>query len=545
MEERISPAESAVHGEYESPGPSPAAIATLTETPLEGATQDEAETKMSRTKMSETRMSETKMSENMAPTESRVKETKAHDSKAEELKAQAAASPPILPGEASQAADASRVYSKSSAGSPLKPQSGIAGMARAGTEAMSGSHSSAVAGGGNTLGPGTVLGGSSQRTIPVQLSREGLSNGALVIREFRPSDSEQVKAICFDHFRSSSLAAVRYHIAAHIQDLAFLVVMGLAFVPFRRVVLMVLLFHSYLFLKARWEMEQYIRFDCADLLNVYNTYMAGGSQSRFWVAELAPLNDSSSYSASNEGDGGPLETGGRVETGGRLVGCVGLVPSRENASIAKLVRLMVDRKHRRMKIGSRLLLQLEDYAKNHGFASVRIYTNTLNPSHMRFVRQHAYTVVQTIRRGLMRGDLITWHKQIGPSHQPKHLQPDAINSYGLQSTGLSSNRDGSNRPRVPPLALSAAGDRLLSNGIRGSQANEDNDKSDVDNKAGSSAAPTERRSHGGFARNSDGTAASRGGNASGSNTARSSRRPNSDALDISFQVRSAAQTVMD
>src|SRR5699024_2491062 len=119
------------------------------------------------------------------------------------------------------------------------------------------------------------------------------------------------------------------------------------------------LFNVYLTGKSMLEMEHYIRRDCADLQNVQNTYMLSGSRCRFWVAEI-------------------VKEGEKPQ----LAGCVGLVPSRENPKIAKLVRLIVERNHRRMRIGSRLLLQLENHAREHGYTSVRIYTNTLNPSHM-------------------------------------------------------------------------------------------------------------------------------------------------------------------
>lgn len=248
------------------------------------------------------------------------------------------------------------------------------------------------------------------------LAKDNLSDGNLKIRPFEQADSESVQKICFDHFRSSCLAAIRYYIAAHFQDLAFLTFLGFCFLSIRKLLVIVLLFNLYLFLKSRYEMEQYIRRDCTDLRDVMNTYMNTNDKTcRFWVAEIC---EDASSGAANAATNAAGQT--PKQKVWKLAGCVGLVPSRENHQIAKLVRLMVERRHRRMRIGSRLLLQLENYARENGYVSVRIYTNTLNPSHMKFVRQHGYTIVQTIRRGLMRGDLVTWHKALVKSgdHHP-------------------------------------------------------------------------------------------------------------------------------
>lgn len=247
------------------------------------------------------------------------------------------------------------------------------------------------------------------------------SEGALTIRELRREDVKAVKEICFNHFRSTGLAAARYYIVAHIQDMALLAGLAFVFMSLPGFIISVLLFHVYLFAKSRWELEQYIRHDCDDLRTAYETYMENGPQSRFWVAELA-LNCYGTCSANDQ-------CSHKV-----IAGCVGLVPSKETANVGKLVRLIVDSQHRRMKIGSRLLMQVEQHASDLGFTDMRIYTNSLNPTHVKFVRQHGYTIAQTVRRGLMRGDLMTWHKHIAAStispqaisHEPQAMLAEAL-----------------------------------------------------------------------------------------------------------------------
>eukprot|EP01053_Blabericola_migrator_P004477 Blabericola_migrator_1__4476@NODE_2392_length_2834_cov_382_153596_g1497_i0_p1_GENE_NODE_2392_length_2834_cov_382_153596_g1497_i0NODE_2392_length_2834_cov_382_153596_g1497_i0_p1_ORF_typecomplete_len289_score30_52Acetyltransf_1/PF00583_25/1_1e11Acetyltransf_10/PF13673_7/1_4e09Acetyltransf_4/PF13420_7/5_5e03Acetyltransf_4/PF13420_7/1_3e07Acetyltransf_7/PF13508_7/0_00041Acetyltransf_3/PF13302_7/7_7e02Acetyltransf_3/PF13302_7/0_0069GNAT_acetyltr_2/PF13718_6/0_0035Acetyltransf_9/PF13527_7/0_013PanZ/PF len=255
-------------------------------------------------------------------------------------------------------------------------------------------------------------GKSSPRSRMMRNAKDLVGDGNLRIRLFKPEDNPQVQRICFSHFRSLCLAAVRYYIAEHFQDLTVLTLFGFCFLSLGQLLFIVVLFNLYLFLKSRYEMEQYIRKDCQDLRDVQATYLSSDTQCRFWVAEVLKKKDvADEKHAEAENDMTPTKGDEGEST---LVGCIGLVPSRENPKVAKLVRLVVEGSNRRMRIGSRLLLQLEHYARDVGYQSVRIYTNTLNPSHMKFVRQHGYTIVQTIRRGLMRGDLVTWHKSLTP-----------------------------------------------------------------------------------------------------------------------------------
>eukprot|EP01070_Trichotokara_eunicae_P003874 Trichotokara_eunicae@DN3621_c0_g1_i4.p1 len=74
------------------------------------------------------------------------------------------------------------------------------------------------------------------------------------------------------------------------------------------------------------------------------------------------------------------------------------------------MRLVVSQKYRRHRIGSRLLIQLEQHAVERGYEEVRMYTNNLNTTHIKFIRQHGYDMVNLVTRGLMRGDLIQWKK---------------------------------------------------------------------------------------------------------------------------------------
>ncbi|EZG61405.1 putative acetyltransferase domain protein [Gregarina niphandrodes] len=255
----------------------------------------------------------------------------------------------------------------------------------------------------------------SSEVSPVP-AKPPFSEGALTIRELRKEDVKAVKQLCFNHFRSTGLAATRYYVVAHIQDMALLTFLAFVFMSVPRFIMSVTLFNVYLFVKSRWELEQYIRLDCDDLRTAFDTYMENGPQSRFWVAELQVGEAFLGTSLSAESGAKPTRV---------IAGCVGLVASKETANVGKLVRLIVDSQHRRMKIGSRLLMQVEQYASDIGFTNMRIYTNSLNPTHVKFVRQHGYTIAQTVRRGLMRGDLMTWHKSLNSSSKTSLRKRDA------------------------------------------------------------------------------------------------------------------------
>lgn len=87
---------------------------------------------------------------------------------------------------------------------------------------------------------------------------------------------------------------------------------------------------------------------------------------------------------------------------------------------------------RRMRNGSRLLAQFEKFAVEKGYREVRLYTNNLNTSHMKFIRQHGYEIVQCVSRTLMRGSLIQWKKTLRPTSRGG----DKKNQMAEQSTAV-------------------------------------------------------------------------------------------------------------
>lgn len=101
-----------------------------------------------------------------------------------------------------------------------------------------------------------------------------------------------------------------------------------------------------------------------------------------------------------------------------ILGCIGIAPYRNKSTIAQMVRLVVSKKCRNMKVGSRLLSHLEKYAVSFGYTEIRVYTNNLNTAYLQFLKQNGFVIQQLVRRGLMRGDLIIWNKTLS---QPKDL----------------------------------------------------------------------------------------------------------------------------
>ncbi|SOV19238.1 N-acetyltransferase, putative [Plasmodium sp. gorilla clade G2] len=94
----------------------------------------------------------------------------------------------------------------------------------------------------------------------------------------------------------------------------------------------------------------------------------------------------------------------------KIVGCVGIVPFKGDNSIAQLVRMVVKKDKRRMRIGSRLLKQLENFAHEQNYNELKVFTNNLNTDSLYFVKQNGFNLSQIVRRGLMRGDLLIWSK---------------------------------------------------------------------------------------------------------------------------------------
>lgn len=114
-----------------------------------------------------------------------------------------------------------------------------------------------------------------------------------------------------------------------------------------------------------------------------------------------------------------------------ILGCIGIAPYRNKSTIAQMVRLVVSKKCRSMKVGSKLLSHLEKYAINFGYTEIRVYTNNLNTAYLQFLKQNGFVIQQLVRRGLMRGDLIIWNKTLS---QPDDLlvpETEAITNMGV------------------------------------------------------------------------------------------------------------------
>lgn len=250
----------------------------------------------------------------------------------------------------------------------------------------------------------------------------------LVIREFEPSDSDGVRRVCFKHFRSLTFPSVFFYLSQHLADMIALLVIGKVFLDFKQLISMLVLFGVYLTGRSIWEVESYIRNCCTDLRNVHELYMISPGY-HFWVAELVKrrnslrkrrsliLSSSNSNKLENDVDENNSknvecdDNSNKVENSDSiLVGCVGLAPYRDDPKIGRLVRLVVGIESRRMRIGTRLLAQMENFAKDFGYKEIHLYTNNLSTSPIKFISQHGYQLVQVISRGLMRGDLLLWRK---------------------------------------------------------------------------------------------------------------------------------------
>ncbi|KAK6589172.1 hypothetical protein RS030_223489 [Cryptosporidium xiaoi] len=250
----------------------------------------------------------------------------------------------------------------------------------------------------------------------------------LVIRDFEPSDSDGVRRVCFKHFRSLTFPSVFFYLSQHIADAIALLIIGKIFLDLKQLISMLVLFGVYLTGRSIWEVESYIRNCCTDLRNVHELYMISPGY-HFWVAEMvkrknslrrrrsirlnnggtveienSELNENNSKSFENE------ENSNKSENDSILVGCVGLAPYRDDPKIGRLVRLVVGVESRRMRIGTRLLAHMENFAKDFGYKEIHLYTNNLSTSPIKFISQHGYQLVQVISRGLMRGDLLLWRK---------------------------------------------------------------------------------------------------------------------------------------
>lgn len=99
-----------------------------------------------------------------------------------------------------------------------------------------------------------------------------------------------------------------------------------------------------------------------------------------------------------------------------------------------------------MRNGSRLLAQFENFAIEKDYREVRLYTNNLNTTHMKFIRQRGYEIVYWVSRTLMRGSLIQWKKILKPtmtSIQPIGLNITSQDSSGAETPLVSTNESSS------------------------------------------------------------------------------------------------------
>ncbi|CCF75401.1 hypothetical protein BmR1_04g06015 [Babesia microti strain RI] len=246
----------------------------------------------------------------------------------------------------------------------------------------------------------------------------------LIIREIRPEDQENVCHLLYDNFRSLTGQAMLYWIIQHAYDLCIIIAINFILMSPKRVGVFTFLFILYLFCRARFEIEKHIRYNCPDLKNIYNSYKLN-DKCNFWITELpseekkegvddsSGLSRSASPSGIDSGDESHIHSMIKNDINceeSNVLGCVGIAPYRGSNEVAQMVRLVVKRGCRRMRVGSRLLMQVEMYAREVGYKEIRIYTNNLNTEYMQFVKQNGYELFQIVRRGLMRGDLLIWSK---------------------------------------------------------------------------------------------------------------------------------------
>ena len=224
----------------------------------------------------------------------------------------------------------------------------------------------------------------------VEFSLEQETSKRCIIRPFCQNDAAKIQNICFSQYRSTSISGVSYYIVSHIDDLIFLCILAFSLMNVKKALIAAILFIMYLFCKSRFEVENYIVKHCVDLKNI-ESYYKKKSNNNFWVAEVI-CDDIHKR---------------------EIVGCIGLVS--QDKVFGKIVRLTVNRRYHRMRIGSHLLKHAEQYAKTLNYEVLYMYTNSLNPSHASFVTAHGYQLVNTIPRGLMRGDLFMWKRVLKQS----------------------------------------------------------------------------------------------------------------------------------
>ncbi|AFZ81535.1 acetyltransferase, GNAT family domain-containing protein [Theileria equi strain WA] len=296
---------------------------------------------------------------------------------------------------------------------------------------------------------------------PSRMAGGRVNNPSILIREITVDDSKNVCKLLFDHFRSLTIPAIVYWMVQHIHDIIAIVVINSFLLPFRNLVYFCLLFLVYLFVRARYEIENHIKHCCPDLVDVYKTYRTTKA-SNFWVAyftdkiantpsigsqtsSITPSGQVSIQSMPSISPGDVRSTNIAEQTltpthsisensspngnkvpkddiiidkkckNNEILGCIGITPYRNRSNIAQMVRLVVSKKCRNMKVGTRLLNHLEQHALDSGYTEIRVFTNNLNTAYLHFLKQNGFEIIQIVRRGLMRGDLIIWNKVLKQS----------------------------------------------------------------------------------------------------------------------------------
>ncbi|UVC54430.1 hypothetical protein MACJ_003976 [Theileria orientalis] len=282
---------------------------------------------------------------------------------------------------------------------------------------------------------------------------------SILIREIELPDNVHVCKLLFDHFRSLTLPAIIYWLVQHIYDLLAIVLINACLLSLSNLFYFCLLFLIYLFVRARYEIEKHIKESCPDLVDVYKTYR-NHKGSNFWVAYVSGDHgpDSHSRTETNKDSGDKNKTGLNPDPGDKspesdipngskrtvegnevnednfsescqayeILGCVGITQYRNVSTVAQMVRLVVTRKRRNMKVGTRLLEHLEKKALEMGYTEIRVFTNNLNTAYLQFLKMHNFQIIQIIRRGLMRGDLIVWTKHLKATETVKDAQDAAF-----------------------------------------------------------------------------------------------------------------------
>ncbi|EAN32042.1 Acetyltransferase (GNAT) family protein [Theileria parva strain Muguga] len=281
---------------------------------------------------------------------------------------------------------------------------------------------------------------------------------SIMIREIQEEDNVHVCKLLFEHFRSLTLPAIMYWLVQHVYDLIAIVLINACLLSIYNLFYFCLLFLIYLFVRARYEIEKHIKESCPDLVDVHKTYRSHKA-SNFWVAYVSgdqqgdspdEKGDKTTEESKNDDPNKPesssknssaekLEKMNHVDEvndlnfsqkckANEILGCVGITPYRNNPNVGQMVRLVVTRKRRNMRVGSRLLDYLEKKAMEMGYNEIRVFTNNLNTAYLQFLKQHSFQIIQVVRRGLMRGDLIIWNKVLNQVDHPK--QDDASPTFG-------------------------------------------------------------------------------------------------------------------